>query len=204
MSSLIILLELGLFALLLLLAFRVLSLTRNEPLIPATPTEVSDAHHSYIESRMAQPASKSSFLSSPFDRQQAMSRSHDKCELISRLHILTSLQIRDCKEQDLEIETAHLAVREYAVCWLYGAACALSGPTERNSEELARLVSQFASRKAGIRQSEAMTVIATITRQSSFLSCFRGGIEGAEFWKSHHFVPREKSLFEAVTSNTFV
>lgn len=202
MSSLIILLELGLFALLLLLAFRVLSLTRNEPLVPAVPAKTTDARDSFAENRIVQPTTKHSIPS--IDRQELSARQPDKCELITQLHILTSLQIRDCKEQELDIETAHLAVREYAVCWLYGAACALSSPAERNSEVLTRLVSQFASRKAGIRQSEAVTVIATMTRHAAFLACFRGGIEGAEFWKIHHFVPREKSLFEAVTSNAFI
>ena len=191
MSSLIIILELGLFALLLLLAFRVLSLTRSEPLSPSPSLDV------------AAPTERTATTSS-FSRPAATLKNPDKCELISQLHILTSLQMRDRKEQGLEIETAHLAVREYTVCWLYGAACALSSPNERDTDALSRIVSQFASRKAGIRQSEAVTVIATMTRHSAFLSCFRGGIEGAEFWKTHHFVPNDKSLFEAVTSNAFI
>lgn len=128
----------------------------------------------------------------------------DRCELISQLHILTSLQVRDCKQQGLDIDSSHLAVREYTVCWLYGAACALSRSGQRNSEVLAGVVSQFAGRKVGIRQSEAVAVISTLTRHSAFLACFRSGIEGAEFWKTHHFIPRERSLFDAVTSNAFV
>jgi hypothetical protein len=206
-NSLIILLELGLFSLLLLLAFRVLSLNRSEPLMSAMPAE---AHSSL--NPLANPARERLARSQVDQVNRSFSEPGpgpapyypDKCELIPQLHILASLQARDCKQKELELETAHPAVREYAVCWLYGASCALGRPSKRNSEALAVLVSQFASRKIGIRQSDALAVILTLTRDSASLACFRSGIEGAEFWKTHHYVPREKSLFEAVTSNTFV
>ncbi len=202
-SSLIILLELGLFTLLVLLAFRVLSLNRSEPLVPAMMTSEPHGSHRtganpdgvcYRESQLDTSASK------PLSARQYPDRS----ELISQLHILASLQDRDCKQQGLDIESAHPGVKEYAVCWLYGAACALSRPGSRNSEVLAVIVSQFASRKVGIRQPDALSVISTLTRHTAFLACFRSGVEGAEFWETHHFIPREKSLFEAVTSNAFV
>ncbi|TGN41670.1 hypothetical protein [Marinobacter confluentis] len=182
-TGLVFVLELGLLSLLLLLAFRMLSLNRREPLM-------SSASPGYTSS----PAM-------PISREKA---SAGRCELISQLHILASLQARDCKQQGFDVDSAHLAVREYAVCWLYGAASALSHPGQRNSDVLAGLVSQFAGRKLGIRQSEAVTVISTLTRNPVFLACFRSGIEGAEYWKTHHFVPRNASLFEAVTSNAFV
>lgn len=191
-TSLIILLELGLFSLILLLAFRVLSLTRSEPLIPAGP-ESNQFARSMEVSNLTPPSKPVSPVQSP-----------DRSELISQLHILASLQMRDCKQQSLDIDSAHLAVREYTVCWLYGAACALSRPGQRNSEALIGVVAQFAGRKAGIRQSEAVAVISTLTRHSAFLACFRSGVEGAEFWRTHHFIPRDKSLFDAVTSNAFV
>jgi hypothetical protein len=190
-TGLIILLELGLFSLLLLLAFRVISLNRNEPLASAMPGESPIV-------RESEP------WFNPTASGQFTDTRTDKCELISQLHILAGLQVRDCRQQGLDLETAHSSVREYAVCWLYGAACQLSPPGSRHSDGVAGLVSQSASRKFGIRQSEAVATISTLTRQSAALACFRSGIEGAEFWKTRHFVPRENSLFEAVTSNTFV
>jgi len=204
-SSLIILLELGLFSLLLLLAFRVLSLNRSEPLMPAIPAEGDsslDPLANPARERLAR--SQAHQVNRSFSEPGPTPHYPNKCELIPQLHILASLQARDCKQKELELETAHLAVREYAVCWLYGASCALSRPSRRNSEALAVLVSQFASRKIGIRQPDALAVISTLTRDSASLACFRSGIEGAEFWETHLYVPREKSLFEAVTSNTFV
>jgi hypothetical protein len=192
-TSLIIVLELGLLSLLLLLAFRVLSLNRSEPLISGVPSEIPLKPGAFrVRDNTSAP-----------EAARASSQT-DKCELISQLHILASLQSRDCKLQGFDLEAAHPTVREHAVCWLYGAACALSNPEQSHSEAVAVLVSQFASRKLGIRQPEALAALSTLTRQETSLCCFRTGIEGAEFWKSHHFVPRENSLFEAVTSNTLV
>lgn len=202
-GSLIIFIELGFFSLLLLLVFRMLILTRSEPLVPAMTTSEPNGSHRK-NTNQAGVCYREPQQDPPVSKPLSASRYPDKSELISQLHILASLQDRDCKQQGLEIESAHPGVREYAVCWLYGAACALSLPGSRNSEVLAVIVSQFASRKVGIRQPEALAVISTLTRHSAFLSCFRSGIEGAEFWKIHHFVTMEKSLFEAVTSNAFV
>ncbi|WP_150913523.1 hypothetical protein [Marinobacter halotolerans] len=203
LSSLIILLELGLFSLLLLLAFRVLSLNRSEPLVPAVSSEQPRDQFQSASSRVTS-GFRDYDAKIPSPGRSSAKHKLDRCELISQLHILASLQERDCKQQGLEIEAAHLAIREYAVCWLYGAACALSRPGSRNADSLAMTVSQFASRKVGIKQPDALVVISTLTRHSTFLACFRSGVEGAEFWQTHHFVPREKSLFDAITSNAFI
>ena len=208
MSGLIILLEIGLFALLLLLAFRMLTLTRSEPFASAVTTSSEPMAMRQQTPPMA-PGRGSSGQASPNSWSakvtSASNQNHpDKCELISKLHILASLQERDCREQDLDIETAHIAVREYAVAWLYGAASALSHPSTRDQHLIAYWVSQFASKKIGIKQPDALAAISTLTRNAAMLGCFRSGIEGAEFWAKHHYIPRDKSMFEAVTSNTFV
>lgn len=199
MSGFILLLEIGLFALLLFLAFRMLILARSERLAPALNSD----------SFTSTPQSRQNFqhkISGGRSKDTSMNSAHhpDKCELISKLLILASLQERDCREQGLDLEASHIAVREYAVAWLYGAAAALSTPVGRNPEMLAHLVSHIASRKLGIRQPDALGVVWNLTGTSGLLVCYRGGIEGAEHWEKHHFVPREISLYEAVTSSTFV
>lgn len=201
-NGLIILLELGLFSLLLLLAFRVISLNRNEPMTSSMPAQSEDSVGQIAESLSARPQ-KFQFTGVLSGQPQATHHT-DKCELISRLHILASLQIRDSRQQGLDLDTAHSSVREYTVCWLYGAACAFSRPGPQDSALVAAVVGEFASRKIGIRQSDAIARISTLTRCPASLACFRSGVEGAEFWQVHHFIPREKSLFEAVTSNAFV
>lgn len=201
-SSLIIILELGLLSLLLLLAFRVLSLNRSEPLASAMPSEARAPGNPLSVLTTTRPDSAEFYTPPP--RPGVAMPPLGKCELISQLHILASLQDLDCRHQGYDLQAAHQTVREYAVCWLYGAAAELGRAHGRSSGQLDALVSQFASRKLGIRQSDALGVISALTRQSASLACFRSGIEGAEFWKTHHYIPREKSLFQAITSNTFV
>ncbi|MDF0750208.1 hypothetical protein NLU14_08185 [Marinobacter sp. 71-i] len=138
------------------------------------------------------------------ERQPPQQGRSDKCGLITQLHILISLQVRDCREQGLEIETAPQAVREYAVAWLYGAACALCDKPQRHSGALINLVSQLASRKTGIRQPEAVQALSTLTGNATLLACFRNGVSGAEHWSGHRYVPQENSLYVAVTSNAFI
>lgn len=187
-NGLILLVQVGLLALLLLLAFRMLTLVRAEPVNYSSPVD---------------------FHESPgFDRptaQETTSRSvSDRAQLITQLVILAGLQERDCREKGLELAAAPESVRGYAAAWLYGAGCALSDKSARHSDPLAGLVAQIASRKTGIRQPEALQTISTLTESSVLLACFRAGMEGAEFWQERHFVPAASSLYEAITANAFI
>jgi hypothetical protein len=128
----------------------------------------------------------------------------DTCGLITQLHILLSLQDRDCREHGLKLETAPHMVREYAVAWLYGAACALCEKPQRHSDALLNLVSKLASQKIGIRQPEAVQALSTMTSSSTLLAFFKGGVSGAEHWRGHRYVPQEHSLYSTVTSNAFI
>ena len=101
-SSFIMLFEVGLIALLLLLVFRMLTLVRNDPFVPASMvTMVAGDHHS------AQPplpeAQQKRSVAAP---QPTRSAPSDTCGLITQLHILLSLQDRDCREHGLVLETA--------------------------------------------------------------------------------------------------
>ncbi len=128
----------------------------------------------------------------------------DRTELRSQLHILMGLQERDCRVNGLLLSEAPEAVRAYATAWLYGAGCALSHKTARHSETIAGMVAGIASRKTGIRQSEAVQTIATLTSSNILLACYRAGLDGAEFWRTNHFVPTNSSLYEVVTNNAFI
>ncbi len=134
----------------------------------------------------------------------AVSRVSDETELFTRLHILAGLQERDCRVRGLLLADAPETVRTCAAVWLYGAACALSPKSRRHTEALSVLVARIVSRKTGIRQSEAVQAISTLTSSSLLLACYRAGLEGAEFWQSHQYVPNGSSLYEVVTSNAFI
>ncbi|MBR9871987.1 MAG: hypothetical protein GYB26_12700 [Gammaproteobacteria bacterium] len=128
----------------------------------------------------------------------------DRAELSSKLHILAGLQERDCQLKGLNLTEAPQAVRTYATAWLYGASCSLCPKVVRHSDGLAGMVAGIASRKTGMRQSEAIQTISTLTSSSILLACYRAGLEGAEFWEENHHVPEPSSLYEAVTSNAFI
>ena len=128
----------------------------------------------------------------------------DRAELSSKLHILAGLQERDCQLKGLNLTDAPQAVRSYATAWLYGASCSLCPKAVRHSEGLAGIVAGIASRKTGIRQSEAIQTISTLTSSNILLACYRAGLEGAEFWEENHHVPASSSLYDAVTSNAFI
>ncbi|MEP1215750.1 MAG: hypothetical protein ABJM11_14455 [Marinobacter sp.] len=194
--SFVLLIELGLIALLLLLAFRMLTLVRNDPFEPATAAYAELA----TQAPAPQPVKPRGFSAGRGFASQGL----DKCELITRLHILLSIQERHCREKGLELDTAPHAVKEYVAAWLYGAACSLCDKSQRHSGALVTLVSQLANRKTGLRQPEAVQVLSTLTGSATLLACFRYGVEGAEYWNEHRHVPTACSLYSAITSNAFI
>lgn len=187
-SGLILLSQVGLLALLLFLAFRMSALVRTEPVSFTSPRytrEPLSFNRDTIEEPSPRPLS-------------------DRARLISQLHILASLQERDCRVNALALPSLPEEVRSYAAAWLYGAGCALSEKPTRHSDALASVVAQIASRKAGIRQPQALQTISTLTASPVLLACFRAGLEGAEFWRHSHYVPPTSSLYEAITTNAFI
>ncbi|MGO1461072.1 MAG: hypothetical protein ACTHYN_06875 [Marinobacter sp.] len=178
----------GLLVLLAALAWRMLMLSRSEPLL------ADSRHQSGLETHTEKPAL----------RKQKGPTSTDRTELLSHLHILAGLQERDCRISGLELSQAPGPVRAYAAAWLYGAACALCWQSERHSDALAGLVAQIANRKTGIPQVEAVQTIATLTSCGVLLACFRAGLEGAEHWYSHQYVQPASSLYGAITANALI
>lgn len=200
-NGLVLFIQVGLIALLVLLALRMITLARSEPLaaghqksLPGSRT-VGALHPSTPSSTSEWPVAV---------RKPVVDAAPDRAGLITRLHILAGLQERDCRVNGLELSTAPEAVKTYAAAWLYGAGCALSNKSTRHSPALVGMVAQIVSRKTGIRQPEAVQAINTLTASTVHLACFRAGLEGAEFWRFNHYVPPTSSLYEAVTANAFI
>lgn len=188
-EGLVVLTQVGLLVLVGVLVRRMLTLTRSEPLL-AVATD-----NQFL------PVVPKEKPSAPKPKRQASS---DRTELFTHLHILAGLQERDCRISGLQLSEAPEMVRAYAAAWLYGAACALCHQTERHSDALAGMVAQITTRKTGIRQSEAVQAIATLTSCSVLLACFRAGLEGAEFWQENQYVQPENSLYSAITANALI
>lgn len=198
-NGLVLLIQFGLLALLVLLALRMIMLVRSEPMTTGHQELWSGA------SRTAGHDLASGTSEWPVAvRKPVAETPSDRAQIITRLHILAGLQERDCRVNGLDLTTAPEAVKAYTAAWLYGAGCALSDKTTRHSEALAAIVAQIISRKTGIRQSEALQTISTLTASTVHLACFRAGLEGAEFWQYNHFVPPTSSLYEAITANAFI
>lgn len=185
-DGLVFVIQIGLVALVLLMAYRMVTLVR------AAPMPDIMASHGPVPVPVARKA-----LSAPV-------AASDRTELFTQLHILAGLQERDCRVKGLDLAQAPEAVRDYAVVWLYGAACALCDKSARHTESLAGLAAHIANRKIGVRQPQALQAIATLSRSSVLLACYRGGLEGAEFWRHHHYVMPANSLYEAITDNAFI
>ena len=127
-----------------------------------------------------------------------------RSELVSRLHILLSLQERDAREQGLDLKQAPQEVRQYAIAWFYGAACALTEPWHRHTEEMIDMLASFLARKLGMTEMAALQAIMTVTRCSTRLACFRIGLDGAESWLDKRYVPAPHSLYTAITSHALI
>ncbi|MDL0429531.1 hypothetical protein QPM17_00195 [Marinobacter sp. TBZ242] len=196
-NGLVLLIEVGLLALLLVLAFRMLTLVRTDPFVAATTA----TYPGPISETMTEPSTGRNRMDIG---NGTTGSSLDKCGLISQLHILLSIQERDCRENGLDIDRSPDVVKEYVAAWLYGAACALCDKPQRHSDALVNLVSQMISRKVGLRQPAAVQSLSTLTGSSTLLACFRYGVDGAEYWSEHRYVPAANSLYGAVTSNAFI
>lgn len=127
-----------------------------------------------------------------------------RSELVTRLHILFSLQERDTRDQGLDLRGSRREVREYAIAWFYGAACALAAPRERHTEELVDTLASLMARKLDMTEMSALQAITTLTNCSTRLACFRSGLEGAESWLERRYVPPPHSLYTVITSNALV
>lgn len=188
-NALVALTQASLLILLVTLAWRMLMLARSEPL---------------LSTGASQPATHLTRKEKSVLRKTKRPASSDRTELFTHLHILAGLQERDCRISGLLLSEAPETVRAYAAAWLYGAGCALCNQSERHSDALAGLVAQIAHRKTGIRQSEAVQAIATLTSCGVLLACFRAGLEGAEYWQGNQYVQPENSLYSAITANALI
>ena len=198
-NGLVLLIQVGLLALLVLLALRMVTLVRSEPM--------AAGHQEFWSGKGQATGHDLSSGTSEWPvavRKPVVETPSDRAQIITRLHILIGLQERDCRGNGLDLTTAPEAVKAYTAAWLYGAGCALSDKTLRHSETLAVIVAQITSRKTGIRQPEALQTISTLTADKTHLACFRAGLEGAEFWQYNHYVPPTSSLYEAITDNAFI
>lgn len=183
--------QLVLLGLLVLLALRVITLSRQSSFTCASPGAFCESPVNTFRETSGQAAANAS-------------HSRDHTGLFTQLHILAGLQEKDCKVKGLTLAEAPRAVKDYATAWLYGAGCALCEHRDRHTGPLAEIVAGIISRKTVLPQGNAMATINELTRCPVLLACYRAGLEGAGFWQEKQYVPERDSLYEAITVNAFI
>ncbi|SFM57291.1 hypothetical protein [Marinobacter zhejiangensis] len=188
--------ELGLACLFFVLGYRMTDLARGESFaLAGMGVTVSDgaAMESCVYQRQGDESHRA-----------ALSPATDRTELITQLHILFGLQDRVCRNSHLVLVESPLSIKQYAAAWMYGAAGALVAPAERHSERVMGVVSQLMGRKLEFDAEDAREAMVHLTRCPIYLACYRSGLEGAEHWQAHHFIPGESALNTAITNNAFI
>ena len=160
-NGLILFIQVGLLALLLLLAVRVISLVRSEP-IAVGRQEIWPATRDTVATDL--PSNNSEWPVA--SRRPVPEAAPDRAELITRLHILAGLQERDCRVKGLVLATAPDAVKAYATAWLYGAGCALSDKGSRCPDQQSKNGNSSTGGDAGDQ---------CINRQCGLSGLFPGG-----------------------------
>lgn len=214
-SLIVVVAELGLASLFFMLAYRMTGLAKREsfalPAWAASSGEFSESPAAFRESDRESGACdlpggypRYSFPQAKASGRIRVNGLSDRAELITQLHILFGLQDRVCRQHHFVLKESPRAIQHYTAAWLYGAANALAAPNERHSSELAQVVCQLLERKIGIDMGDASQVLLGLTRCSIGLACYRYGVEGAEHWQEHHFIPNDCALNTALTSNAFI
>ncbi|MCH8498660.1 MAG: hypothetical protein LAT63_09290 [Marinobacter sp.] len=196
-SSVVVAIEITLAGLLMLLAFRIINLAREqEAALSPEGTLVADV----LPQRRA-PMNLSPASLAPSATGAGVS---ERQELTANLHILASLQLRDSRMRGLDIIAAPLPVRGYTAAWFYGAACALLSGRGYSHDSVIELISPFLARTLGMGEMAVGQSLHTVTHCSSKLGCFRLGVDGANTWLRKHYVTEDHSLYSAVTTQAFV
>ena len=196
-SSVVVGVELTLAGLLMLLAFRIINLSREQ--------EASlSPEGTLVASAQPQRQAPMNFSPSTLSPSTSGAGISERQELVTNLHILASLQLRDSRMRGLEIATAPLPVRGYTAAWFYGAACALLSGRGYSHDAVIELISPFLARTLSMGELSVGQSLHTVTQCSSKLGCFRLGVEGANAWLRHHYVTEDSSLYSAVTTQAFV
>ncbi|BES71468.1 hypothetical protein RE428_24860 [Marinobacter nanhaiticus D15-8W] len=193
--------EIGLALLLGILAFRIITLSRFQetPLLTTThPAGESGSSHASLTAATA-----------TRDAYQRVATRHARrtahtADLVTQLHILTSVQMTDTRRQGLDLKYASKPLKVMAAAYFYGATCGLTFSDGHDREKIADAAIKVIQHALDLGEVSVHQMLATLTASSSALHCYRNGLEGAEYWCAHRFVPDEHSLYASLTANALI
>lgn len=193
--------EIGVVLLLGVLAFRIITLSRFReiPLLTMTyhPEESGSGHASLSAATATRDAYQR------VTTRQANAPAHT-ADLVTQLHILTSVQMTCTRRQGLDVQHASKPLKVMAAAYFYGAACGLTFSYGHDREKIEDAAVKVIQHALDLGEVSVHQMLATLTASDSTLQCYRNGLEGAEHWQAHRFVPDDQSLYASLTANALI
>ncbi|PAV26399.1 hypothetical protein CF392_06080 [Tamilnaduibacter salinus] len=125
-------------------------------------------------------------------------------DLTAALQIIMSIQITQARHHELDLATADGSLKSLAAAWGLGAAVALSRYHGVDQASANRIAVNLLARRLSVSTLAIEQTFSDLTGSTSLLYCYRMGVEGAESWVWARFVPRDRSLYEAITANALI
>ncbi|WP_148862768.1 hypothetical protein [Marinobacter fonticola] len=190
--------EIGLAVLLGILAYRIATLSRFHQVTaaPRIPVGPPSGVHGSLEAAAA-----------TRDAYQRVATRHSRlhpADIVTQLHILASLQQTDARRHGLELQGADRSLKVLAAAYFYGAAYGLTFSAGQDREKITDSAVKVIQHALDLGNMSVHQILATLTESSSTLHCYRNGLEGAEHWQAHRFVPDNQSLYASLTANALI
>lgn len=193
-------LEIGLGMLFLVLAIRIIGLSRRDAVVettrPASDSLAPPAAGFWAHFQETTPEGPTSA-----DYKPQSSREGD---LTAAFQIITSIQMTNARHCQLDLATSAGSLKSLAAAWGLGAAVALSRHHGVPQETANRIAINLISRRLAVSALSIEQTFSDLTTNNSLLYCYRMGIEGTESWIWARFVPSDQSLYEAITANALI
>ncbi|ROT99875.1 hypothetical protein EB809_09125 [Marinobacter sp. R17] len=192
--------EISLAVLLALMAYRMYTLARLRPFRSTsafTPASVELAAASFP----AAEATRDAYQRVTAGQSRKRVRAND---LVTQLHIFSSIQLTDVRHHGLTLRDAAPTLKSLAVAYFYGAACGLAFGHVKEREKILEAAIKVIQHALDIGDIVIEQMLSDLTTSSSLLHCYRNGLEGAEHWQQHRFVPETQSLYASLTANALL
>ncbi|TBW49511.1 hypothetical protein EZI54_19525 [Marinobacter halodurans] len=125
-------------------------------------------------------------------------------DLVTQLHIFASIQLTDVRHHGLILRDAAPTLKSLAVAYFHGAACGLAYRHVKERERIQEAAIKVIQHALDIGDIVIEQMLSDLTASSSLLHCYRNGLEGAEHWQEHRFVPEAQSLYTSLTENALL
>lgn len=152
-------------------------------------------------------ALRNTFLGfNPFSGGQSNTLSdYTLADWMAQAQMLAGIQMLDARRKGLALkETQSEGCKALAAAYLCGAAAGIGCDNGADQNDLEDVVAFLLSHNLQMDVMDVNERMENLTRADDQLLAYRCGVEGSEAWLERKYVPDELSLYQAVTSNTFI